>query len=79
MKKCAFDPLHAEKNPPENCGFGVRLFQLQADLQAITVKQSLRDRVEHIIRVDQLIKPIVPQSTLDIVKEQNSSKNWQCS
>ena len=30
--KKAFDPLHAENLPPEQCGYGVRLFQLQHDL-----------------------------------------------
>ena len=38
MVQNAFDPLHAEKNPPEKCGYGIRLFQLQRDLKTVTVR-----------------------------------------
>ena len=65
-----FDPLHAERFPPENCGYGIRLFQLTQDLKAITIRQSLRNSVEMTIPVDKIIKPIVPQTTLDIIKQQ---------
>ena len=27
-----FDPLYAEKNLPENCGYGIRLLQIRDDL-----------------------------------------------
>ena len=70
MIQKAFDPLDAEKCPPEQCGYGIRLFQLREDLQSITAKQSLRNSVELTISVDKILKPIVPQTTLDIIKEQ---------
>jgi len=38
------------------------------------VKQSLRDRVEFSIDVDKIIKPIIPQTTLDIIKEQTKKQ-----
>ena len=52
IRQKAFDPLQAEKCPPEQCGFGIRLFQLQKDLRSITVKQSLRNQIEMTIQVD---------------------------
>ena len=62
--------MHAEKSPPEQCGYGIRMLQLSQDLQTITVKQSLRNSVELTISVSKILKPIVPQTTLDIIKEQ---------
>lgn len=65
----AFDPLHSEKSPPEMCGYGIRLFQLQTNLQNILVKQNLRHATEMQIPIMKILKPIIPQTTIDIIKE----------
>ena len=71
----AFDPLHAERSPPEMCGYGIRLFQLLPNLTGITIKQNLRNAAEMQIPIATILKPIIPQTTLDIIKEQKKKND----
>lgn len=60
LNENAFDPLNADKYPPEACGYGVRLFQLDKSLMAINVRMSLKIAVEMTINLNEIVKPILP-------------------
>jgi hypothetical protein len=70
LNENAFDPLNADKFPPENCGYGVRLFQLDKSLMCINVRMSLKIAVETSICLNEIVKPILPQTTMDIIRAQ---------
>lgn len=42
----AFDPLKADKVPPENCGYGIRYIQLDRSLKFINIRQNLKNVIE---------------------------------
>lgn len=50
-----FDPLYAEQNPPESCGYGIRHLQVDKALKQIIVKSSLRNTVEMAIPLQDVI------------------------
>jgi hypothetical protein len=60
LNENAFDPLNSDKFPPENCGYGIRIFQLDKSLLCINVKQSLKNAVETSISLNDIVKPILP-------------------
>ena len=68
----AFDPLNSEKFPPEACGYGVRDFCIDRSLTYLEIRQSLKTAVEHQIPLSEIVKPILPQTTMDIIKIQKS-------
>ena len=68
MNENSFDPLNSDKIPPENCGYGIRLFQLDKTLQCINVRMSLKIAVETTISLNEIVKPILPQTTMDIIR-----------
>ncbi|CDW87247.1 UNKNOWN [Stylonychia lemnae] len=70
LNENAFDPLNADKFPPESCGYGIRLFQLDKSLMSINIRQSLKNAVENTISLNEIVKPILPQTTMDIIKAQ---------
>ena len=70
LNENAFDPLNSEKYPPENCGYGIRFFQLDRSLMCINIRQSLKNAVEHTIPLSDIVKPILPQTTMDIIRLQ---------
>ena len=70
LNENAFDPLNADKSPPDQCGFGIRSFCLDQDLKHIEIRQHLKPAVEQVIQVSELIKPILPQTTMDILRVQ---------
>lgn len=60
LNENAFDPLYADKYPPEACGYGIRLFQVDKNLGHINIKQSLKNSVETQISLNDIVKPILP-------------------
>ena len=38
LKENAFDPLNAEKYPPEQCGFGIRFICMDKDMKYIEIR-----------------------------------------
>lgn len=70
LKQEEFDPLDYKKNPPEACGFGIRMFKLSKCLTRIDVKHCLRNGFDSAIQIDSILKVIVPQSTSAILKVQ---------
>ena len=70
LKRAAFDPLAADINPPDSCGFGLRLIRLATDLDKLEVKHSVKHTVEGTIALSSIIRPVIPQLTLDILKVQ---------
>jgi len=70
LNENAFDPLNSDKYPPESCGYGIRLFQLDKSLLCINVRMSLKIAVETTICLNDIVKPILPQTTMDIIRAQ---------
>lgn len=75
MNENAFDPLNADKFPPESCGYGIRLFQLDKSLMCINVRMNLKIAVEMTIPLGDIVKPIIPQTTMDILRAQKHFQN----
>lgn len=69
-----FDPLQAHLAPPEMCGYGLRVLQLDVVSAQIKVRSSCRQTAEMSIAVEDIIKPVIPAITLDIVREKQRSK-----
>jgi hypothetical protein len=70
LKKAAFDPLFADQNPPENCGYGVRSLRLNNELDKIEIRNTIKNGVESVVLICTILRPVVPQLTLDILKIQ---------
>ena len=70
LKQKAFDPLMVSEYPPDVCGFGLRTFRLKRNLREIDVKQGLKGVVETTFPIDQIHAPMIPQSTMSILKTQ---------
>ena len=70
----SFDPLAAEQVPPENCGFGIRLLQLDESLKYIRIKQNLKNTIENQFAVVDLVRVILPNQTAEIIKIQKQNK-----
>eukprot|EP00347_Sterkiella_histriomuscorum_P015415 403357109 len=77
LNENAFDALNADKYPPESCGYGIRLFQLDKSLMTINVRQSLKNAVENTIPLNEIVKPIIPSTTMDIIKAQKQFQLYQ--
>jgi hypothetical protein len=76
LNENAFDPLNSDKFPPESCGYGIRLFQLDKSLMCINVRMSLKIAVETTIPLNDIVKPILPQTTMDIIRAQKHFINY---
>ena len=74
MSTPSFDPLAAEQVPPENCGFGIRLLQLDESLKYIRIKQNLKNTIENQFAVVDLVRVILPNQTAEIIKIQKQNK-----
>jgi len=70
LKRTAFDPLLGDINPPEACGYGVRSMRLHPNLDRIEIRHTAKPGIELSISVDQILRPIVPQITMDILRVQ---------
>ena len=77
LKKTAFDPLTADLYPPEVCGYGVRNIKLNRNLDKIEIRNGMKSTVELIVAVDTILRPIVPQITMDILKLQKKMTDPQ--
>ena len=64
MHAKAFDPLQAEQFPPEMCGYGQRIFQLDAVSAQIKVRSNFRQKSEQSISVRDIVKPVLPAITI---------------
>ena len=73
LQQKVFDPLNSKELTPDMCGYGVRNFRLDPTLSYIEVRQHLKASIEYTINVDDIIKPILPHTTIDIIKFQNYS------
>ena len=74
-----FDPILADKVPIENCGYGIRQFQLNRQLTKIEIRRakcfsrpemSHKQGIEAAIPIAQLRGPIIPRHTMEILKAQ---------
>jgi len=82
LKKTAFDPLTGEANPPEACGYGMRCIKLHPNMDRIDLKHAFKPGTEMSISFGTILRPIVPQVTMDILRvqkkifeNQNSAEN----
>ena len=72
LQQKVFDPLGPNETTPDHCGYGVRFFRLDPTLSYIEVRQHYKSGIESMIDIDDVIKPIIPHTTIDIIKFQNS-------
>ena len=70
LKRTAFDPLLANVYPPEVCGYGVRSIKLHSNLDKIEIRHTSKSGIEQSIPIDSILRPIVPQITMDILRVQ---------
>jgi hypothetical protein len=75
MQTKSFDPLDAEQMPPEMCGYGLRVFQLDLSSSNIKVKASHKNTAELNISIHDIIKPVIPTITLDIIKQKQHKRS----
>lgn len=75
LNQPAFDPLDALKRPPDTCGYGIRHFRLHKALSRIDVRQPLKTGFDSSIAIDQILAPMIPQSTMAVLKLQNKLLN----
>jgi len=70
LKQPVFNPLTADQIPPENCGYGTRFINLNRHLSRIEFRHHLKNSVENYITIDQILRPVVPQITKEILRLQ---------
>lgn len=75
LQQKVFDPLNGQSCTPDMWGYGVRSFRLDPSLTHIEVRQHLKSSIEFTINVEDIIKPIIPHTTIDIIKFQNYELN----
>lgn len=75
MNQNVFDPLKGDKLPPEQCGYGIRFVQMDTSLQFLNIRNNLRNAIEFQIPVADIIKVILPKSTLEIIKAYKAQEN----
>ena len=68
----AFDPLNYENYTPDMCGYGVRNIRLDPTLSYIEIRPTLKSAIEWTVQVEDFIKPILPHTTMDIIKFQHN-------
>jgi hypothetical protein len=71
LKQRVFDPLNGKKNSPDMWGYGIRHFRLDPSLSYIEIRQHMKSNIDHTINVNDIVKPIIPHTTIDIIKFQN--------
>jgi len=72
LQQKVFDPLNAEDMSPDMWGYGIRNIRLDPSLKYIEIRQHLKSNIEQLIKVEDIVKTIVPQTTIDIVKSQSA-------
>lgn len=70
LKKAAFDPLTGDAHPPESCGYGMRQIKLHPNLDRIEIKHAFKPGTEMNISLGTILRPLVPQVTMDVLKVQ---------
>ena len=60
--------MKADKVPPESCGYGIRFMQLDPSLKFITIKQNLKNTTEFQVPIRDIVKPILPAITMEMIK-----------
>ncbi len=70
LKKASFDPLTSDAYPPEVCGYGMRTIKLNKNLDRIEIRHPYKPGVEMNISFGTILRPVVPQITMDILKVQ---------
>jgi hypothetical protein len=70
LKQPAFNPLNSQELPPDQCGYGLRVMYLNKNLSKIEMKLQNKPGVDFAIPVDQIMRPLLPQITSEIIKSQ---------
>ncbi len=70
LKQKSFNPLFVDQLPWEGCGFGMRSLKLSRNMKQVEIRSSMKAAVEQVIAVEDIIRPLIPQSTVDILKVQ---------
>ena len=63
--------------PPEDCGYGVRNIKLNKNLDKVEIRNGMKPTVELIIAIETILRPVVPQITMDILKFQKKMADPQ--
>lgn len=71
LKQRVFDPFNSYEYSPDKCGYGIRHFRLDPTLSYIEVRQHMKANIDQIISVEDIVKPIIPHTTIDIIRFQN--------
>ena len=73
----SFNPLN-RKGRPEEWGYGIREIRLSMDTRQLEVRQgrhiSSSAQQSYVIPVDNILKPIIPHLTLEIIKTQKNEE-----
>jgi len=60
----------ADIYPPEACGYGVRSVRIHPNLDRIEIRHTSKPGVEMSIPIEHIIRPGVPQITMDVLRVQ---------
>jgi hypothetical protein len=63
-----FEPQNAKKNPPENCGYALRLFKLNNEDETLELKNPKNKHIEMRIPLISIIGLLISQTALNVVK-----------
>lgn len=72
MKQPIFDPRNP-KNPPESCGYGLRLASISLYQERLEFKSQAK-LVESSIKLSRIFKTLVPGMTLELLKNEKRKK-----
>ena len=77
MNNKIFDPFKSNENPPENCGYAMRLFKLNTEEITIEIKVTKSKHVETKIFLSSVKGILLSNPGKSIIKNKknNSSKN----
>jgi len=70
-----FDPANANENPPEACGYALRIFKINTTEETLEIRYQKNKIVEFKINLAQLKGIIISNSSKNIVKHKKNSVN----
>ncbi len=67
-----FDPLQGNQNPPESCGFTMRLFKICPSLSILEIKNTKSKHIEQKINLNQLKGIMLSSVSKNLIKQRKS-------
>lgn len=75
MTSKLFDPYKSQENPPENCGYALRIFKLNTLENILEIKHNKSKHIENKINLVSIKGLLLSNSAKAIIKAHNNSNN----